>query len=359
MKIISIVLRNKKNGVLNPDFASVIDELMAGGYFSDEVLLLPYDEVGALHLKIRAFLKEGVDLLCVVADKVLSDSVKHNLAQTFSFDFDENISVSDKTAVCVLPAGEAGEKIVKEKVVPRMNERLNNRYERMIFRMVGAPQEKIDGVLNRSYAVSGDSLSYNYNDDYSDQRLEVIYDSVTPKMIADQVTRIILEELKDYIYALDDTPLEKRVYEGLSLRKYKLSVCESFTGGRISARMVKVPGVSEVFNEGLNTYSNQSKRLRLGVSLDTLKRYGAVSAETAREMAEGLLKTECSICAATTGIAGPNSDDTQKPVGLCYIAVGIKNDVFVHKYQFQGDRECVTQTAVNYALFQLLKLLKQ
>ncbi len=359
MKRVCIVLRNKKNGVLTPNFAPVCDALLSGGYFLEEVALIPYDDVNALHAKIRAHL-EVADLLCVVADKVLINGVQGNLAQNFSLNFERGVALSGKTLVCVLPAGQEGKKSIEEFITPLMNERLNVRFDRMIFRMVGAPQEVVDNALNRAYAVSGDAITYNFNDDYADQRLELIYDSVTPKMLADQVVRIVLSELEEFVYTLDDTLLEERVYEALKLRKLKLSVCESFTGGGISARMVKVSGVSEVFDEGLNTYSNRSKTQRLAVKEETLQYHGAVSAQTAHEMAEGLFAAgNCDVCVATTGIAGPKSDLTKKPVGLCYIAAGIKNQIFVNEYVFQGDRECITQTAINYALFALFKLLKE
>ncbi len=358
MKTVCIVLRNKKNGVLTPDFAPVCDALLSGGYFLDEVSLIPYDDVNALHVKLRTHL-EVADLLCIVADKVLVNGVQGNLAQNFSLNFESGVALSGKTLVCVLPAGQEGKKSIEE-ITPMLNERLNIRFDRMIFRMVGAPQERVDNALNRAYAVSGEAINYNYNDNYADQRLELIYDSVTPKMLADQVVRIVLSELEEFVYALDDTPLEKRVYEALKLRKLTLSVCESFTGGGISARMVKVSGASEVFDEGLNTYSNRSKTQRLAVKEETLQYYGAVSAQTAHEMAEGLFATgNCDVCVATTGIAGPKSDLTKKPVGLCYIAAGIKKQIFVNEYVFQGDRECITQTAINYALFALFKLLKE
>ena len=96
-----------------------------------------------------------------------------------------------------------------------------------------------------------------------------------------------------------------------------LSVVESFTGGGVGKRIVGVSGASEVFFEGLNTYSNQSKMLRLGVKESTLKKYGAVSKECAFEMAEGLLKSgNCGVCVGNDGNSGPPNPITRKkPVG--------------------------------------------
>ena len=133
----------------------------------------------------------------------------------------------------------------------------------------------------------------------------------------------------------------------------------SFTGGGIGKRIVSVPGASEVYFEGVNTYDERAKIKRLGVSEYTLRTVGAVSDETAYEMAAGLLASgDCDVSVATTGLAGPKSDRTELPVGLCYIAVGLKEKVFVYRYKFEGTREEITETAINYALFLAYRQLK-
>ena len=98
--------------------------------------------------------------------------------------------------------------------------------------------------------------------------------------------------LNNYIYAMENISLAKRLFQILQLRRLKISVAESFTGGGLGKKLVDVPGISEVYFEGLNTYSNEAKTERLGVNELTLKQYGAVSEQTAYEMAEGLLKAE-------------------------------------------------------------------
>lgn len=114
-----------------------------------------------------------------------------------------------------------------------------------------------------------------------------------------------------------------------------------------------------MYFEGVNTYNELSKIKRLGVNEYTLKTVGAVSDQTAYEMASGLIATgDCDIAIATTGLAGPNTDKSMLPVGLCYIAVGTKERVFVYRYKFDGSREEITQTAINYALFLAYKQLK-
>lgn len=134
--------------------------------------------------------------------------------------------------------------------------------------------------------------------------------------------------------------IEKQTVELLKSKKLKLATAESCTGGLISKRITDVSGSSEVFEGGVVCYSNRFKENVLGVSPETLKKYGAVSRETAREMVKGVLSlTKADIAVAVTGIAGPSSDDTNKPVGLVYIAVSDGKITIVKKLlnNFTGD----------------------
>ena len=145
----------------------------------------------------------------------------------------------------------------------------------------------------------------------------------------------------------------------LKLRGKKISVAESFTGGGIARRIVSVSGASEVYFEGLNTYDERSKIKRLGVSDFTLGSRGVVSDQVAYEMALGLLNTgDCDLSIATTGLAGPKSDKSGLPVGVCYIAIGTKERVTVYRYKLDGSRDEITEKAINYALFLACKRLK-
>ena len=146
------------------------------------------------------------------------------------------------------------------------------------------------------------------------------------------------------------------------LKEKKLSVAtaESFTAGRIASAIIKTPGASAVFKEGIIAYSNESKVKRLGVSEETLSNFGAVSEKCCAEMLEGLISSSgADVAISSTGIAGPKSDDTQKPVGLCYLGIAVKKQVYIYKYVFNGDREKITETAVLTALKTAISLLKQ
>ncbi len=139
-----------------------------------------------------------------------------------------------------------------------------------------------------------------------------------------------------------------------------ISAAESFTAGRVSSAIITVPGASAVFHEGIVAYSNAAKISRLNVSETTLGRFGAVSRECCGEMLAGLLAAGgCDFAVATTGIAGPASDDTKKPVGLCYIGVADEKKQKIEELHLDGSREEITASAVNKALSLILSFIKE
>ena len=154
--------------------------------------------------------------------------------------------------------------------------------------------------------------------------------------------------------------IETIVSEILIEKKLTISTAESCTGGLVSSTLINYPGISSVFIEGCVTYSNESKINRLGVNPSTLEIYGAVSEETAREMAEGIAKNfNTNVAISTTGIAGPGGGTNDKPVGLVYIGIYINGETSVNKYIFQGNRDEIRLGATKNALNDLrLKLLE-
>ena len=119
----------------------------------------------------------------------------------------------------------------------------------------------------------------------------------------------------------------------------------------VSARLVNVPGASQVFMQGMATYSNEAKMRLLGVRQETLKEYGAVSAQTAREMAAGGAKAaRTDVCVSITGLAGPGGGSPQKPVGLVFMACCLKGQVKSERWQFKGNREKIREQSVMKAL---------
>ena len=142
-------------------------------------------------------------------------------------------------------------------------------------------------------------------------------------------------------------------------KKLTISTAESCTGGMLAGTLINYPGISSVFMEGAVTYSNEAKMKRLEVKKETLDNFGAVSEETAREMASGICKaTNTKVGVSTTGIAGPGGGTDEKPVGLVYIGLCIYGEVFCRKFNFKGDRQEVRLQAVKSALEFLLEHIK-
>ncbi len=152
------------------------------------------------------------------------------------------------------------------------------------------------------------------------------------------------------------TDLITNVSGKLRARQWKLASAESCTGGMIAAAMTDLAGSSDVFDRGFVTYSNQAKIDMLGISPETLEEYGAVSAQTASEMAAGALRHSCAdITISVTGIAGPSGGSAEKPVGLVFIGVARKGEIpAVHRHIFNGSREGIRQQARDAALTYLL-----
>ena len=155
--------------------------------------------------------------------------------------------------------------------------------------------------------------------------------------------------------------LATRVLASCRARGLKIATAESCTGGLVAAVLTEIAGSSDVFDRGFVTYSNEAKRELLGVPAATLKRHGAVSAETAAAMAKGALKhSVADVAIAITGIAGPGGGSKEKPVGLVYFAAASRNGRLVEHSRRYGKigRGQVRQRSVTEAL-RLLRLLAE
>lgn len=171
------------------------------------------------------------------------------------------------------------------------------------------------------------------------------------------VSKEIKRRFVKYIYSTKEKiTLEMSVVNLLEKNELTISTAESCTGGLLAGRLINVPGVSDVYKEGFITYTNKAKRKTLGVNKSTLKKYGAVSEQTAKEMAVGAaLAADTDISISVTGIAGPDGGTNEKPVGLVYVGVCIKDIVHVEEFRFSGDRANVREQTVISALGLLRK----
>ena len=365
MKNACIILR-KKVTANDAGASAVLDAFFLGGYAFDEVRVLLQDNEQRARESI-AELKKIADNILLLADKTALPVAKRYLSESFSETKLQNSFGSagvycDNDKVLLLLSAdetETGVGYVKNVCVPYLQQKRGIRYDKITLRSVGANENRMDALISQAQRLCGEQISFARTRKYDEDVVQITYNSNAPKMLVDDVLRLFADGLGDTVYALDDLSLEEQVISALKVRNKKISVAESFTGGGIARRLTSVSGASAVYFEGLNTYDEKSKMQRLGVSEYTLKTLGAVSDQTAYEMAYGLLATgNCDVAIATTGLAGPKSDRSMQPVGLCYIAVGTKERIRVYRYVFDGDRKEITEKAINYALFYAYRQLK-
>lgn len=154
------------------------------------------------------------------------------------------------------------------------------------------------------------------------------------------------------------TEYASELIKTLKSRGLKLATAESCTGGGIGQALTSVSGSSAVYLGGVISYDNSVKELLLGVPHEILLTVGAVSEETAVAMAKGVRKLlRADLAVSVTGIAGPNADGTNKPVGLVYVAVASESQTIVSENHFSGDREAVREQTIVKALQMVLQMI--
>lgn len=179
------------------------------------------------------------------------------------------------------------------------------------------------------------------------------------KELVKPVVAQLKQRFGDAVYTTkEEVTLEDKVVKMLKNRGLTMVTAESCTGGMLSSRLINVSGVSEVFKAGLVTYANKAKRELLGVRKKTLKKYGAVSRETAEEMVLGAAERyDADVAVSVTGIAGPEGGTKEKPVGLVYIGCYVCGELAVYECHFTGTREKIRETTVIAALNLVRKML--
>lgn len=220
-----------------------------------------------------------------------------------------------------------------------------------------AMAEKVSSLLEMSnptvapYAKDGESLL----------RVTALADSEeeAEKMIS-PVIKEIEEKLGDYIYGMDINSIQEALVNELKQKGLHVAFAESCTAGFIAKRLTEVPGASEVFDCGIVSYSNEIKSKILKVSSETLKKYGAVSEQTAREMATGVKElSSADIAVSVTGIAGPDGTD-KKPAGLSFIGIADKDGVRAIEFRTgRNDREYNRYVTASKALMTALESAKK
>lgn len=235
-------------------------------------------------------------------------------------------------------------------VLPYFESKAEHRIYSVFLKVIGVGEsmveklliETIDGQTNptvATYAKDGIvTIRVTANDESGD----------SPEMLVEQTADKICSILGDNVYARLDEEPEYTVYKMLKEKNMTMAAAESCTGGLISQKMTAYPGSSSVFKCSTVVYTAESKCKLLGVSEETISKYGVVSAETALEMVQGICALSGADCGiSVTGYAGPTSDPGM-PVGLVYIGIKCFDYEKVHKFLFNGNRDHVrTLCAVN------------
>lgn len=256
-------------------------------------------------------------------------------------------------------------------VMPRMEKHRNGFNVRKVLKITGITESSTETLLSDLYPKSPEIefsvLAYP-------GQIEIHITGHSPfsfekaESVINPLVKSLKERLKIYIFSENNEELEEVIGKLLLKNNYTLSTAESCTGGLLGHRITNVPGSSSYFVQGIQAYSNKAKRDLLEIDENVITEHGAVSAEVAGLMAEGIRKKSGSdFGLAITGIAGPGGGTREKPVGLVFTALSWNNETKVDKSQFLGTRGSVKSQATQktmdmlrrHILFKNIKSIKQ
>lgn len=263
--------------------------------------------------------------------------------------------IDEKGKIVILLPGPPKEVLpmFKNYVVPYLKKYQENIFVSKVLRVAGIGEgnaaEKIQDIMDKQ---TNPTIAPYAKDNEVTFRITASAKSEEEALkLIEPMEKEVRDRLGDNVYGVDDTSLEDVVGKLLIEKNITIATAESCTGGLLAGRLVNYPGISEVFMQGAVTYSNEAKMQRLGVKKETLDKFGAVSSETAAEMAEGIAKTSnTNIGVSTTGIAGPGGGTKEKPVGLVYVGLYINGVVKTKKLNIPGDRQKVRNRVVTIAI---------
>ncbi|HTN89308.1 MAG TPA: CinA family nicotinamide mononucleotide deamidase-related protein [Sorangium sp.] len=243
-----------------------------------------------------------------------------------------------------------------EQVLPRVRPAAPNNTFQVRLRTYGLPESAL-GELLRGLEEAYPGITLGYRVHYPEVDVKVHARAGTHSMaheLALKATAEARERLGTAVYGEGDDAFPEMVGRSVRARGWRLAVSESCTGGLISHLLTSYPASDYLVGAAV-TYANSAKTRLLGVAEDTLRGHGAVSAEVAAEMAQGVRRLcEVDVGISVTGIAGPTGGTATKPVGLCYWAVSHPGGLVVRDRVFSGDREEV-QLGAAYAVLDLLR----
>ena len=239
-------------------------------------------------------------------------------------------------------------------LLPILRAQLDQRIYTRLFHISGVPESRVEErTIPIIQANPGLSVAYCAAPEF----VKLFLKTSDPDCLARAETMVRSEFAAELLHDSSHTVAEEVILLPKE-RSCALALAESCTGGLIAKLLTDVPGASEVFPGGVVSYANQAKRELLGVSEETLAKFGAVSAECAAEMLRGAAErfhTDCAI--AVTGIAGPDGGTAEKPVGLVFIGVRCFDQILVKEHRFRGSRSQVRERTVAVALNTLRRML--
>jgi len=209
-----------------------------------------------------------------------------------------------------------------------------------VIKTIDIPESTLENKLSGLITYENPTIATYAKDGQVHIRItaKAIDESNVDHMLTDIQSKIE-DKIKEYIYGYDNETLESVVLKLAEKLNLKIGFCESCTGGLVTSMFTRLSGASKVIDRSIITYSNLSKIEEVNVDSKVLEKNGAVSKETAIQMAKGLLsKSNIDLAVSITGIAGPTGGTLDKPVGLVYICLATKNECKVYKNIFKGDR---------------------
>jgi nicotinamide-nucleotide amidase len=246
--------------------------------------------------------------------------------------------------------------IFNEKIIPELKKRydLTQNYYRTIH-VVGYPESELANKLKEWEDMLPESIELAYLPSPGVIRLRLTTLRNNHKE-TDNKVKELHKILGKSIVAEGKEKVEHTLGKLLKDKGYKIAVAESCTGGLLAQRIVTVAGASEYFQGGITAYSNEAKQNLLNVKHDTLVNHGAVSKETAIEMAYNAAKLfNTNLAISTTGIAGPSGGSSEKPVGTVWIGIYINGEVVAQQFNFTHDRMITMERSATVAMYEMIK----
>ncbi|MBN1381243.1 MAG: competence/damage-inducible protein A [Deltaproteobacteria bacterium] len=274
------------------------------------------------------------------------------------------LKVNDKMITVIPGVPMEARRMLAEGVIPvlvRAFPEEQQHLERRIIKTFGLAEAAVD---ERLADIDLDSLGVGIGFYPNFPEIQVVLttsgaDLEKAKKNLQQAEEQVVARLADHIFGFDQDTLEGVCAALLTEKKLTLAVAESCTGGLLTDRLTDIPGSSVYLERGVVTYSNTAKTDLLGVPAEILNEFGAVSAETARLMAEGVRKLgRTDIGISTTGIAGPSGGTEKKPVGTVFIALADKDKTYCRHYRYRWDRRRIKMITSQALLLMLKRYLK-